>query len=88
MKPTRQETIRKLLLQKPDGLTIAQISEVTGFHRSNINTAIKGMPDVYIDRWVKRERGAYKKVFCAVYVPDDCPHPDSPTKPKTVWRVI
>lgn len=95
MKPTRQQKIRELLLQKLDGMSIEEITENTGIHRANINTAIKGMPDVYVDRWEKNKRGSFKKIYCAVYVPDDCPHPrDQKFKggrgkaPKTMWQMV
>jgi len=91
MRPTRQRAIRKLLLEHIDGLTKRQISEKLGFNLANINTAIKGMPDVYVDRWTMGLRGQYQKVFCTVYVPEDCPHPKDMIykggrgKPSTKW---
>lgn len=75
MRPTRQQKIRELLLQKRDGMSVEEITRHTNFDRANVNTAIKGMPDVYVDRWEPNGRGAYRKVYVAVYVPDDCPHP-------------
>jgi hypothetical protein len=94
MKPTRQRAIRKLLLEHIDGLTKRQISEMLGFNVSNINTTIKAMPDVYVDRWTIGGRGQYQKIFCIVYVPEDCPHPKDMVykggrgKPSTKWVTI
>lgn len=92
MKPVRQQRIRQLLLDNPDGMTPLQIAATTGMHVSNVRTAIKAMPDVYVDRWIPSRRGQYEKVLCAVYVPDDCPHPKDKKfrggrglPPKTKW---
>jgi hypothetical protein len=92
MKPTRQQAIRELLLKHPQGLTRQEISEAINIHVANVKTAIKGMPDVFVDRWVLGQRNHYQKVYCAVYVPEDCPHPTDRVyfnyKPKTVWVTI
>jgi len=92
MKPTRQQAIRELLLNNEDGLTRQQISDALNIHIANVKTAIGGMPDVYIDRWVMGQRKQYQKVYCAVYVPKDCPHPKDRVfpnmKPQTVWRQL
>jgi hypothetical protein len=91
MKPTRQQAIRELLLKNAYGLTRQEISDTLGFHVSNITKAIKGMPDVFVDRWIMGQRGQYQKIFCIVFVPEDCPHPQDKIyrggrgKPKTVW---
>ncbi len=52
------------------------------------------MPDVYVDRWRMGKRGQFEKVWVAVPVPDDCPHPRDRTKwgahykkPKTQWVI-
>lgn len=87
MKPTRQQAIRELLLKHPQGLTRQEISEATNIHIANVKTAIKGMPDVFVDRWILGGHGQYQKIYCAVYVPEDCPHPKDRVyrQPKTVW---
>ena len=50
------------------------------------------MPDVYVDRWRAGKRGQFEKVWMAVHVPEDCPHPRdrikwgaSYKKPRTNW---
>lgn len=95
MTPVRQKRIRTLLRSKPKGLTPNEISEVTGLHVANVRTALRAMPDVYVDRWRIGKRGQFEKVWAAVYVPDDCPHPKDRLKwgafykkPKTQWVVI
>jgi hypothetical protein len=52
------------------------------------------MPDVYVDRWRLGKRGQFEKVWVAVPVPDDCPHPKDRLKwgafykkPKTEWVI-
>jgi hypothetical protein len=75
MKPTRQQAIRRLLLQHPDGLTRSQIGEKLNMQVGNVSTALKAMPDTYVDRFIPAPRGQYEKVWCAVYVPPDSPHP-------------
>jgi len=92
LKPTRQQAIRQLLLDNTDGLTRQQISDVLNIQIANVKTAIKGMPDVYVDRWTMGQRGQYQKIYCAVYVPKDCPHPNdrvyANTKIQTAWRQL
>lgn len=92
MKPTRQQAIRECLRQNHYGLTRQQLSDKLGIHIANVKTAILGMPDVYVDRWSMGKRGSYQKVYCAVDVPEDCPHPKDRVypipKPVTVWRQL
>jgi len=92
MKPTRQQAIRKMLRQHTYGLTRQELSDKLGIHIANVRTAILGMPDVYVDRWKMGLRGGYQKVYCAVPVPEDCPHPKDRVypipKPATVWRQL
>ena len=92
MKPTRQRAIRELLKKHPDGLTRQQISDILSVGVANVRTAIKAMPDVYVDRWQMGKRKSYQKVYCVVHVPEDCPHPKDRVypipKPVTVWRQL
>ena len=95
MKPVRQKRIRTLLRARPSGLTPNDIAEITGLHVANVRTALRAMPDVYVDRWRMGKRGQYEKVWIAVPVPDDCPHPKDRLKwgvhykkPKTQWVII
>lgn len=95
MRPVRQQRIRNLLRQHPDGLSPLKIAEITGMHVSNVRTALRAMPDAYVDRWIPAKRGQYEKVWVAVHVPEDCPHPrDKKFKggrglpPKTKWQPV
>lgn len=57
MTPIRQRRIRTLLRSRPDGLTPGEIAEVTGLHVANVRTALRAMPDVYVDRWRLGKQG-------------------------------
>jgi len=92
MTPVRQKKIRTLLRSRPSGMTPLEIAEETGIHVANIRTSLRAMPDVYVDRWRIARRGQYEKVWVAVQVPEDCPHPRDRVKwgvhtkkPKTQW---
>ena len=94
MTPIRQKRIRTLLRASPNGMTPNELSEATGVHPANVRTALKAMPDVYVDRWRLGKRGQFEKVWVAVPVPEDCPHPKERTKwgvylkkPKTQWVI-
>jgi len=95
MSPIRQKRIRELLRAKPSGMTPLEIAELLTMHPANVRTALRAMPDTYVDRWRLARRGQYEKVWCAVHVPADCPHPKDRakwgtyTKPiKTQWVTI
>jgi predicted transcriptional regulator len=93
--PVRQKRIRALLRSKPSGMTPIEIAEITGFHVSNVRTSLRAMPDVYVDRWRPGKRGQFEKVWVAVHVPEDCPHPRDRAKwgahikkPQTQWVLV
>lgn len=87
--------IRALLRAKPSGMSPIELAEELDIHPSNVRTALRAMPDVYVDRWRVAKRGQYEKVWVAVHVPEDCPHPEERKKwgahykkPKTQWVMI
>ena len=95
MKPVRQQRVREMLRKHPHGLSPLKIAELTGMHPANVRTALRAMPDVYVDRWAPAKRGQYEKIYVAVQVPEDCPHPkDKQFKggmglpPKTKWQPV
>lgn len=95
MTPVRQKRIRTLLRTRPNGMTPNEIAEETGIHVANVRTSLRVMPDVYVDRWRMAKRGQYEKVWVAVHVPEDCPHPRDREKwgvhykkPKTQWVIL
>ena len=75
MKPTREHELRALLRANPDGLSIAEIAELTGRDNDNVRKTLLSMPDVYRDRWDGPNRGQYTAVWCVVVPPPDCPKP-------------
>lgn len=89
MTPVRQQALRKLLRRYPDGLTTAQVAELSSFDSSDVRRSLAAMPDVFVDRWVPGKRGQYMKVWCIVDVPANCPHPKDRKytyiPPKTQW---
>lgn len=72
--------VRNTLRLHADGLTLNEIAHFAGVPYRYAHRAVTKMPDVYIDRW-KPPRGAcpHQAVWCAVPVPDNCPHPKDPT---------
>lgn len=69
--------IRQLLKNNPDGLSIKEISNTTNLLPDSIEKSLKGMPDVYIDRWtVGKQQKREEAVWCVVEVPEDCPRPE------------
>jgi len=94
MTPVRQKRIRTILRTRPYGMTPKEIAEAIGMHVANVRTSLRAMPDTYVDRWRMGKRGQYEKVWIAVPVPDDCPHPRDrvkwgvhKAKPKTQWVI-
>lgn len=91
MKKPHIPAIRELLRVSPDGLTpkmiheaLPSISKVT-----IVKSALRKMPDAYIDRWVLMPgtRGQHEGIWCVVIPPPHCPHPkDRFYKPQTTWK--
>ena len=76
MHKSNHHSIRMLLQQQHDGLTVSEITERLEKDRSSIQQALELMPDAYIDRWVSCRQWA--AVWCVVVPPENCPRP----KPK------
>ena len=88
--PTYQPQIRALLKAHPDGLSTLEIAARVSRNDNAVFKVLKRMPDVYIDRWGNKNH-QYAAIWCAVRVPDDCPHPlRGKTAPapvvETIWR--
>lgn len=95
MTPVRQKRIRTLLRARPHGMTAQELGTELSLLAVNVRKSLRTMPDVYVDRWRKGGRGQYERVWVAVPVPDDCPHPKdrvkwgmNPVKPKTQWVIV
>lgn len=91
MKKPHTPKIRLLLRDKPNGLTAKQIhQEIPEISLvKTVKSALRKMPDVYIDRWIREpgSRGQYQAVYMAVIPPKDCPHPKDrfPEVCRTRW---
>lgn len=73
----RQQLVRQILRNNPEGLTIAQLTELAGTDKSHISRMLHTFPDAYIDRWIKTDKVVIA-VWCVVVPPEHCPRPDSP----------
>ena len=73
-----QEAIRKALRASTDGLTTTEIAKLICKHRGNVMVTVRGMPDVYVDRWIRaaRQVNNFIPVYIAVDVPQNAPRPD------------
>ena len=69
-----QALIRSLLRKAPDGLTVRELMAATGNRQGYTLTALRKMPDTYIDRWTPA-RHTHAAVWAVVEVPEDCPAP-------------
>jgi DNA-binding transcriptional regulator GbsR (MarR family) len=76
--PLLTTKLRALLRASEDGMTVRELTEATGHRSSVVFEMLKGMPDVYIDRWRKTVgRGRpYSAVWAAVVPPSNCPYPN------------
>jgi hypothetical protein len=75
----RQQIVRQLLRDNPEGMTVLQLSEVAGTGPSHIHRMIHKFPDAYIDRWVKTGNFV-AAVWCVVVPPENCPRPNRKKK--------
>ena len=73
-----QPQIRAALRQAPDGLTVTEIAKEKRLKPQNVLTAVKAMPDVYVDRWIPAKKGCkqWTAIYIAVEVPENAPMPD------------
>ena len=71
----KQKLIREIL-RASDGLTVVQISQVSGVGLSRVYRTVNEMPDAYIDRWTK-VNNHITAVWCVVIPPPNCPRPPS-----------
>lgn len=73
----RVKLVRGALRETPDGMTVTQIVEALGHHRTHVGRILNAMPDAYIDRWIVSEAGDkwWQAVWCVVVPPENCPRP-------------
>lgn len=81
-KKTCVQAIQRVLSDHPDGLTISEISEMTGIEVQVLHNASNGIDDVYVDRWAPNKGGTHwVMVFCRMKKPPVPPRPPiSPAK--------
>ena len=76
MSKSRHPEIRALLREHPDGMDVEELAAILRVEMSNaVRTALKQMPDTYIDRWRKVGFSPYTAVWCVVVPPENCPRP-------------
>ena len=64
-KKLRQQQIREMLTENPDGMCASEIAARIGIPQSNVHNTVLYMPDVYEDRWDVNEAGTHWIiVFC------------------------
>jgi len=79
----REALIRQVLLSAEDGMTSLEVLTALKLpyqRLPSVSKLLRSMPDTYIDRWNSFA------VWCAVKegaVPEDCPRPEKPKKPRT-----
>ena len=79
MRKSNQPQLRALLRIHTDGLTVLEMSEMSGLPTNSVLASLKCMPDAYIDRW-KPARGKDAGVWCVVVPPENCPKPERKRK--------
>lgn len=67
--------IREHLRKMPNGATVPEIARSLGLRVESARTALKAMPDVYIERWLLTAGGPPAAVWRAAHVPPHCPPP-------------
>lgn len=78
MSKSRHPEIRALLREHEDGMTVDELALILQVDMSNaVRTALKQMPDAYIDRWRAINGGPYAAVWCVVVPPPNCPKPET-----------
>ena len=77
MRTNSTQSLRTLLRASPDGLDVGTIANTLEREPSNIRKLLAGMPDAYIDRWVRQRGNPPTAIWCVIVPPDNCPRPDN-----------
>jgi hypothetical protein len=56
-------------------MTAAGAAKALGIRKDVATTALRNMPDVYIDNWQEADSGPWAAVYRVIVVPKDAPHP-------------
>lgn len=75
MKRDLRAEVRSLLLAKPEGMTVTELTLATKATDKSIRVSLRSMADVYVDRWEFPRQGPLAAVYVAVVIPEDCPRP-------------
>ena len=82
MRTNSTQSLRTLLRASPDGLDVGTIANTLEREPSNIRKLLAGMPDAYIDRWVRQRGNPPIAIWCVIVPPDNCPRPDNKRRVK------
>ena len=82
MRTNSTQSLRALLRASPDGLDVGTIANTLEREPSNIRKLLAGMPDAYIDRWVRQRGNPPTAIWCVIVPPDNCPRPDNKRRVK------
>ena len=82
MRTNSTQSLRTLLRASPDGLDVGTLANTLEREPSNIRKLLAGMPDAYIDRWVRQRGNPPIAIWCVIVPPDNCPRPDNKRRVK------
>jgi hypothetical protein len=82
MRTNTTQSLRTLLRDNPDGLDVGTIANYLEREPSNIRKLLAGMPDAYIDRWMRHLRNPPTAIWCIVVPPENCPKPENQRRRK------
>ena len=82
MRTNSTQSLRALLRASPDGLDVGTIANTLEREPSNVRKLLAGMPDAYIDRWVRQRGNPPIAIWCVIVPPDNCPRPDNKRRVK------
>lgn len=77
-KPIIIDTVRAVLEQHPDGMTVAEIHAITGMRDTAIHRVVRDDERIYIDRWTLKACNRSKQwvaVWCLAEPLKDAPRP-------------
>ena len=77
MRTNTTAALRTLLRDNPDGLDVGTMANNLEREPSNIRKLLAGMPDAYIDRWVRLRGNPPLSIWCVVVPPENCPKPEN-----------
>lgn len=80
-----QSDLRKILRETADGLTVNELSKMTGYLATSVRRVLTcNMPDVYVVNWREVPRCRPSALYKAVLIPENAPEP--PRKMINVYK--